>query len=55
MVKENNLHGVYIQNLIEKSCYSAQDAFMCFKDGLKRKHTAETFRNHNSSRSHTIF
>lgn len=54
-VKENAIKGVYVQNLSEIVCISAQEAYHCLLDGLMRKRMSQTVRNTSSSRSHTIF
>ena len=54
-VKENAIKGVYVQNLSEIICESAEQAYQCFLYGLMHKRMSQTCRNTSSSRSHTIF
>ena len=54
-IKENAHKGVYVSNLTEVVCHSAESAYHCFLDGLMKKKMSQTARNTSSSRSHTIF
>jgi hypothetical protein len=54
-VKENAIKGVYVHNLNEVDCTTAEQAYMCLLKGLMKKRVSQTIRNTASSRSHTIF
>lgn len=54
-VKENNVKGVYVDNLSEVVCLTVEQAYHCLLNGLMRKRMSQTARNTSSSRSHTIF
>jgi kinesin family member 11 len=47
--------GVVCQNLEEISVITIPDIFEILQRGIKRRQTAETLMNKNSSRSHSIF
>lgn len=47
--------GVVCQNLEEISVLTHSDIFEILQRGIKRRQTAETLMNKNSSRSHSIF
>ena len=47
--------GVVCQNLEEISVLTHSDIFEILQKGIKRRQTAETLMNKNSSRSHSIF
>lgn len=55
IVKENHLRGVYIENLSEIVCESAEEAYNLLIQGLSRKKMFATVKNQCSSRSHTVF
>lgn len=54
-VKENAVKGVYVSNLKELVCHDVKTAMGLLEKGLQRKQVSSTWRNHQSSRSHTMF
>ncbi|CAM9126420.1 unnamed protein product, partial [Ectocarpus fasciculatus] len=55
LCEDNKKGGVVCQNLEEISVMTHSDIFEILQKGIKRRQTAETLMNKNSSRSHSIF
>lgn len=54
-VKENNIKGVYVDNISELPVKTVEDAYLTLLYGLQRRKMFATVKNQESSRSHTIF
>lgn len=55
ILREDRMHNMYVNGVVEMEVKTAEDAFELFNVGQKRKRMAHTTMNTESSRSHSIF
>jgi len=55
LVREDGAHNMYVHGVVEVEVKSSKEAREIFYKGMHRKHTAFTFLNADSSRSHSVF
>lgn len=53
-LRQNEMKGVYVQNLVEKYVYSPQDILNTIAEGVLQRTTSSTALNNVSSRSHAV-
>lgn len=48
-------NGPFVENLIQETITSVNDAMLLLKKGIQNRHTSATAMNAESSRSHSVF
>jgi len=54
-IREDIKRGVYVENVVEETVSSAEEAYRLLKYGAQNRHVATTAMNAVSSRSHSVF